>query len=199
MDTLALTNFVRIKSGERILEIGTGSGYIALQLACRFRVEIVGIDISQDFIEKAKENAFHRKSTLRGTVQFSLKNAEDMLSEECRELFDCVVCNPPFYRADAGRKSPSQARAVARQEISFSLQALFEVASHVLRYKGRLFSIHPAERLAEVLECGTQHILSVKEIIPVYTRRASAAKRILVMSQKGAKPGLKILPPIEIY
>ena len=198
-DTLALADFVHPKRGERILEIGTGSGYITTSLACRFEVEVVGIDISRHLIKKARENALERKSMMLGTVCFAVKGAIDMFSEEYRGFFDCVVCNPPFYPPNAGRKSPNPERAVARQEIAFSLETLFEVAAHVLRYKGRLYGIHPAERLADIMIYGTNHSVAVKEIVPVYTRCNSAAKRILVMSQKGAKPAPKILFPLKIY
>lgn len=198
-DSLLLAEFVKVKDGERVLEIGTGSGGVALLIASKHKASILGIDVSPANIAVAEDNLRLNREALQGEVEFLLRSATSMMTSEYHSAFDVVVSNPPFYRAGAGRISPISERATARQEIAMTLEELFKVSNYVLRHKGRLFLIHIPERLDELFGLGSKYKLGLKIIQPVYTKRGKEAKRILLMAQKGLQHSIKILLPIEHY
>ncbi len=198
-DSLLLAEFVKIKPGERVLEVGTGSGVLALLLAQRNKVQILGIDIVPENIEIAQRNIYNNKASLTGEIEFKLRAVQEMRVPQFREQFDVVVSNPPFYEAGEGRLSPRFHRAMARQQITFNLEDLFSTAHYVLRHKGRLFLIYPADSLDKLVECGKNYRLPVKYIQPVYTASHQPAKRVLIMAQKGAVGSVKILPAKNLF
>lgn len=82
----------------RILDIGTGSGCIALALASRLpNATIVGIDLSADAIQLARKNQLRL-----GLTNVEFKNADVMSEENINSLgkFDIVVSNPPYIPVD---------------------------------------------------------------------------------------------------
>ncbi len=194
-DTLLLADFISLKTAERVLEIGTGSGAISLILAEKNRVDITGIDISPESIHVAQKNLMSNKSKLAGDVTFLQKSVESLKEHQWNSYYDVVVCNPPFYKSSEGRSSPVVPRRMAREEMRLSLHELIRSASFLLRHKGRLYLIHRPERLEEIMETGRKSGIHVKEIQPVYTKKHAHAKRVLIMAQNRAKAGAKILQP----
>jgi release factor glutamine methyltransferase len=82
------------KSNMRILDIGTGSGCIAISLALAFpESKIIGIDISPEAIAIAKKNAQHLKAF---NVQFEVNDILNPHSNDSMGMFDLIVSNPPY-------------------------------------------------------------------------------------------------------
>lgn len=81
--------------GSKILDVGTGSGVIALSLAAKFPAEILAVDISDDALALARENA--ARLSLAGRVRFLKSN----LLENVEEAFDLVVANLPYVSTQA--------------------------------------------------------------------------------------------------
>ena len=91
----------------RILDIGTGTGLIALMLAQRFpQASVLGIDIDQDAVCQAKENV--ENSPFASRIKIEHANVMDYNNEEG---FDAIVSNPPYF-VDA-LTCPDQQRTIA--------------------------------------------------------------------------------------
>jgi tRNA1(Val) A37 N6-methylase TrmN6 len=109
---------------------------------------------------------------------------------------DIVVCNPPYRMAKSGRISLDVGKAIARHEIAVSLDAVLAASTALLKHKGRLALIYPANRLAETLTKMRRARLEPKRLQLVFPDSASEAKLALIEGRLQARPGLKILPPI---
>jgi tRNA1(Val) A37 N6-methylase TrmN6 len=107
-----------------------------------------------------------------------------------------VICNPPYRRKASGRINPHPERALARHEISASLDDILAAASRLLRAKGRLAMIYPAARLTDLLVRMRCLALAPKRLRVVHPAMASEAKRVLVEATCGGRAGMKILPPL---
>lgn len=84
------SEYLRHKAHARVLDIGTGSGIIAIILAKRFpKAEIIAVDISQAALDVAQENADNHQ------VQINFLKS-DLFSELNSEYFDLIVSNPPY-------------------------------------------------------------------------------------------------------
>lgn len=126
------------KGGERILDIGTGTGLIALMMAQRFpHAHVVGIDVDGPACQQALENV--ASSPFHDQVQIhhlSLQNYTDV-------LFDSIVCNPPFFVHSL--LCPDDQRTTARHAESLTYSDLFQGVVRLLREDGLFSAVIPVE------------------------------------------------------
>lgn len=122
----------------RVLDVGTGTGLIALMLAQRTTAaRITALDVDPDCVGQARENANaspwgHRIGTVCSPVQ-----------EFGDGPFDLIVSNPPFY--DNSMHSPDAARTTARHTASLPFVDLLDAVDRLLAPDGRFAVILPAE------------------------------------------------------
>ena len=129
---------VPIKSA-RILDIGTGTGLIALMMAQRFpEATVLGIDIDGEAVNQAQENVV--LSPFASRVEIRLQNVLDF---EYKEGFDAIVSNPPYF-VDA-LTCPDQQRTIARHTISLTYEGLMKSAYRLLKPDGMFTLVIPSE------------------------------------------------------
>lgn len=123
----------------RILDVGTGTGLIALMMAQRFpEARVTGIDIDTDAVGQASENALESPFKERIMIREG-----DVTRMEDTDGFDAIVCNPPFF--DRSLTCPDQQRTEARHTVSLTYRQLMESAFRLLKDDGRLSVIIPAD------------------------------------------------------
>lgn len=152
-DAFALARVVELRAGERVLDLGTGVGTIALMLAAREAVEVVGLERDRGALAAADSNARRNAARLRGAVHW--------LGADLRQLpwlaegrhFDLVVMNPPYYRRGEGRVPDGASRAGARHEIHGTLSDWIRAARLSLRPGGRLACVHRPARMNDLSRC----------------------------------------------
>ncbi|MEM6524817.1 MAG: methyltransferase [Bacteroidota bacterium] len=137
-DAVLLGAWVEARNTKSALDVGTGSGVVALMLAQRFPdLRITGIDIHKESVIEAEKNFYDSswKQRLKA-VQTSLD-----AFEPCHK-FDLVVSNPPFF--DVGNSSPEPNRSKARHTLSLSHEQLITVSCRILSSFGSLAVVIPA-------------------------------------------------------
>ena len=123
----------------RILDVGTGTGLIALMMAQRFpEARVTGIDIDTDAVGQASENALESPFKERIMIREG-----DVTRMEDTDGFDAIVCNPPFF--DRSLTCPDQQRTEARHTVSLTYRQLMESAFRLLKDDGRLSVIIPSD------------------------------------------------------
>lgn len=129
------------KGGIKILDIGTGSGIIALMMAQRFPMAAVaGIDIDHEACLQAKENV--AASPFAGRMMIRTASLQEYAAE-CKEgNFDAIVCNPPYFRNSL--KSPDGQRNMARHADTLSIRDLMRYSRKLLSANGALSVVGPA-------------------------------------------------------
>lgn len=127
--------------GKRILDVGTGSGLIALFMAQRFpEAEIIGIDIDEDACRQALENVL--KSPFADRISIVHSSLQDYTKSTPKGSFDSIVSNPPYFQNSL--KSPDSQRTLARHNDSLSFRDLASCSCSLLTDNGRLSVIGPA-------------------------------------------------------
>ena len=138
-DGVLLGAWTDIEDDSRILDVGTGTGLIALMLAQRnASAEIVGVDISREAIEEARDNFLNSPWTTRLSA-----TEDDVCSFESADKFDHVVSNPPYFVDSL--HSPDKLRTMARHTSSLKFEDLVASAVRLLKPEGRLSVILPTE------------------------------------------------------
>lgn len=196
MDPILLANFVRLKKGERLLDIGTGCGIIPLYLArqgCENRLH--GLEIQEELFRLAITN---KELNDCENVQFTMGDATSAMGQ-VKPPFHVVVSNPPYVREGTGRQSPGTSRRLARQESLLDLPSLLSAAWRLLAKKGRLYLIYPARRLSEAVFLSRTHHLEPKRVRFIHPRKGEEANLFLLECGKEGGVGLKVERPLYIY
>src|SRR5688572_28245976 len=136
-DGVLLGAWVEVKNAKRLLDIGTGTGVIALMLAQRTQpdVTIDAIEIDPDAIEDASENF----SSSPWSNRFTLHRGR--VQEFSSKKFDILVSNPPYFIDSY--KPPNDQRIIARHSESLSFEDLLRVSEKLLTENGTLNVILP--------------------------------------------------------
>ncbi len=195
VDALLLSQFVRIRKNDRVIDLGTGCGILPLLLSENKKARsFVGVEIQKGLAECAERNV-------------ALNHLEDRISilkQDFRELkaifppgsFDVALSNPPYREHQTGRINPSMEKAIARHEIKGRLEDLISIASYLLPPKGRCYLIFPALRTVDLFVALRNGRLEPKRIQFVHPRMGEDAKFILTESFKASGVELKIMKPM---
>lgn len=183
------------EGGQRILDIGSGTGLISLMMAQRFpEAQVWGIDIDPDACMQARENVAASPFADRvGIACCALQNlSEEHLvrgSEELMEmkegegnLFDAIVSNPPFFVN--GLKNPDSKRAIARHSDSLPFSVLMKGVKRWLSDEGVFSAIVPADVLESFVSEAYCSGLSLVRQCGVKTVERKQPKRYLVAFSK---------------
>lgn len=137
-DAVLLGSWVTISNTRHILDVGTGSGVIALMLAQRTNddVQIDAIEIEERDATQAKENVLN--SPWSKKVEVYQKSLQVFESEY---KYDLIVSNPPYFINSL--HSPTRLRTQARHTVGLSFRELIEHSVRLLNSKGRLAVVLP--------------------------------------------------------
>ena len=170
----------------RILDVGTGTGLIALMMAQRFEgARVVGIDINEGAVMDAMENV--ERSEFRGRIEIRRCALQELSQgdDACVVCtgFDAVVCNPPYFVRSL--KCPDEGRSEARHSDTLSLRELTEVSYRVLREGGRLSVILPYEQEGEFIDITCGMGFEVSRVMRVRPTERGEFKRVMIEVRKG--------------
>jgi tRNA1Val (adenine37-N6)-methyltransferase len=198
IDALLLAHFARLKKGDHVVDLGTGSGIIPMILAANGLCgRIAGLDIQEALIDMAR----------RSLVINGLENHVEIIQGDVRQVeslfpaaaFHGVIFNPPYRRLHSGRKNPDDEKAIARHELRATLDDFLRAALYLLKTKGRVFVIYPAVRAVSLLSRMRSLHLEPKRVRWVHSDPASEGEFVLVEGLKEGKEALRVLPPLFIY
>ncbi|EFC74840.1 methyltransferase domain protein, partial [Segatella buccae D17] len=164
--------------GRSILDIGTGTGLIALMMAQRFpEAHVTGIDIDGDAALQARENA--ADSPFAPRIEVAHSSLAGFVAAASPPLsFDSIVCNPPFFLHSL--KNPDARRSVARHADSLPFADLFRGVAALLAPSGVFSAIVPAEVFEAFTAEASIAGLFVSRLTRVRTTPRKPPKRSLV-------------------
>ena len=176
------------KGGTRILDIGTGTGLIALMMAQRFpTAQIDAIEIDKAALEDARFNVSQSPFNER----INILNSSLQCSETQEEgIYDAIVCNPPYFINSL--KNPLQQRTTARHTDTLSHQELIYHSKRLLKPNGTLSVIIPYDN-KDILEAeAIFNGLSILKVTNIKTKSSKPAKRCLIEFGKDTTTECKI-------
>ena len=203
MDALLLAGFTRVNPGDRVVDLGTGVGVVALALSGRMgRGTVLGVEIQPRLAECARQN-FQAFST-EVTLYLLEMDWQDLtlgtpgVSADGRPV-DLVVCNPPYRKLGSGRINPNHEEALARHEIKGSALGAMHCAERLLGLGGRLNLVYPAGRLVDLLANLRSLNLEPKRLRMIHSLPGDTATLALVEAVKGGGEGLTVQHPLFLY
>lgn len=169
----------------RILDIGTGTGLIALMMAQRYpNAEIIGIDIDADACTQAKENV--NNSPFFNCINIVNNDISDYHSDP----FDAIVCNPPYFVDSL--ECPKESRTIARHSSSLSYHDLLMCSFNLLSDIGRLSLIIPSDSVSSIESEASMQGFLLSRKCAIRTTPKKSPKRFLIEFLKYAPQSVEI-------
>ena len=164
------------KHPESILDIGAGTGVIAVMMAQRSPSQTIdAIELDDHAYEQCTENF---ESSPWGDRMFCYHAGLDEFVDEWEDTYDLIVSNPPFYSEDVS--SGDKSRDQARQNQSLPFDELLEGVSRLLSPKGIFSTIIPFKEEEAFLHLAAQLNLFPRRITRVKGNPTSETKRSLL-------------------
>lgn len=170
----ALANF---ETAKRILDVGTGTGLIALMLAQRFSAEIVAIDINGVAVETAKLNV--QNSIWKNRIEVFHSSIQNF---NVLEKFDAIISNPPFY--DENFKPPNNSRKIARHDDTLKPTELLACSYNILVDNGILSVIYPTHQAELFIEKAIKYRFYLARIVEIFPNPKSICVRKFITLSK---------------
>ena len=196
VDALLLADFVKIKKGSRVIELGAGCDIISLILSKRFPdSHFTAVEIQESLFGLMEENIRINRTSNITPLLLDMKELPKRFKPGA---FDHVVSNPPFRKPDTGRLCLDSQEALSRHEILITLKELLKISCFLLSPGGRFSIVFPAERTAELMTNMSLEKLEPKRLQFVHADEERQARLILAEGVKNGGVETRILPPLFI-
>lgn len=198
MDAVLLSGFANVRKGEKVLDLGTGTGIIPILLEAKTGGECFkALEIQEESADMARRSVeLNKLSDKIEIVNGDIKEASSIFG---RASFDVVTTNPPYMNDNHGLKNPDVPKAIARHEVLLTLEDVVREASYVLKEKGRLYMVHRPHRLIEIINMLSKYRLEAKRIRMVHPYVDKDANMVLIEAIKGGNSFLKMESPLIVY
>lgn len=186
-DGVLLGAWARVGHCHRVLDMGTGTGLVALMTAQRSQAHIVAIDLDADAVAQATENAFSSPWSSRiQVVEADARAVSDI------QPFDAILCNPPFF--ENSLKCPDSARTMARHTDTLTFDELARSASRLLSPEGELSVVIPYDRAHDMtVSCACNGLFATRQTIVVPVEGGKPKRILMAFTRQGAPHSITTL------
>ncbi len=160
-----------VGGGERVLDIGSGCGLLALMLAQLGVASVVAVELTEEASSEAREN--FSKSPWANQLK-SIQADIQGYAENCVEQFDLIISNPPFF--DNHTKTNSDLRKIARHTDTLPFSDLIAIASQLLAEEGVFYLLIPTHAVAKVCQLAEVHSLFLQQQVDFANSATRQAK-----------------------
>lgn len=198
MDAVLLSGFARAKEGDRVLDLGTGTGIIPLLMEAKTKAaHLTGLEIQAESADMAARSVkLNGLSDKIAIVNGDIKEAVRLFGAAS---FDVVTCNPPYMTDHHGLKNPEEPKAIARHEILCCLEDVISQSAKLLKPGGSFYMVHRPFRLAEIMVLLRQYRLEPKRMKLVYPFVDKEPNMVLLEANRGGKPRMTVEKPLIVY
>ena len=170
-DSMILGSWANVQTASSILDVGTGSGILALMMAQKSqnsptKAFIDAIEIDDNAAKQASLNFANTKWSSRLRLIHC-----DVTQFNASQPYDVIIANPPYFDANTKNTNAyrlqTSARTVARQTTNLSPSDFFRFCTKNLANEGVIYCVYPYSSLTEVMNCAATHKLYLSRVLHV--------------------------------
>ena len=198
MDAVLLSNFARVKKGERVLDLGTGTGIIPILMTAKTDGEaFVGLEIQEESADMARRSVSHNQ--LDEKVEIVTGDIKEAANIFGLASFDVITTNPPYMIGQHWIANESDTKAIARHEVLCTLDDILRESARILKPRGRFYMVHRPFRLAEILSKMVEVGIEPKRMRMVHPFIDKEPNMVLIEGMRGANSRMTVERPLIVY
>lgn len=199
LDSVLLAYFVTLNMrAKRIMDIATGNAPIPILLSFRTNACIYGVEYQECVYELGKQSVL--ENGLDKQIQLICGDVRDISSSFNGDSFDVVTCNPPYFKtSNIVFFNDNVVKAVARHEITLTIDDVLKQASYLLKNGGIFAMVHRTSRFVEIIEMMKRYHIEPKRVQFIYPKEGKESDLFLIEGIKNGKLGLKMLSPLVVH
>lgn len=198
IDAVLLSDFAKVGPGDKVLDLGTGTGIIPLLMEAKTQGKtFIGLEIQDACAQMARRSV--ALNHLEEKVMIVTGDIKEASSIFAKSSFQVVTSNPPYMNHQHGIQNLSEEKAIARHEVKCSLEDVIREASGLLCFHGRFYMIHKPFRMAEIISKCKKYDLEPKRIRFVHPYVKKEPTMMLIEAVRGGKEMIKVEPPLIVY
>lgn len=192
-DAVALADFVNLYKGDRVMDLGAGTGAVSLLMVGRKPLaSVTGLELQPQLVDMAQRSAALNDLTHVHFQEGDLRQVQKLFPPGS---YDVVVSNPPYQPVGGLLQNQRTAFALARHELACTLEDIVSACAWLVRFRGKVALVHRPERLVDILSLMRKAQLEPKRLQFVFPKPGAVPVIVLVEAQKGARPGLLVMAP----
>ena len=198
MDAVLLSDFAKVKEGDKVLDFCTGTGIIPILMEAKTKAaHFSALEIQKDSAEMARRSVSlnHLEEKIE-IITGDVKEADKLFEAAS---FQAVTCNPPYMIGQHGLVNPDNPKAIARHEILCTLEDIVKQGARVLVPGGSFYMVHRPFRLVEIMATLTKYKLEPKRMQLVYPYVDKEPNMVLIQATKGGKSRITVEKPLIVY
>ena len=198
MDAVLLSGFAKVKTNEKVLDMGTGTGIIPILLEAKTNgAHFTGLEVQPESADMAQRSVYYNHLEEKiSIVTGDIKDASNIFGASS---FDVITTNPPYMIGEHGIKNDADAKTIARHEVLCTLDDILKQSAKLLRQGGRFYMVHRPFRLAEILAKMVEYKIEPKRMQLVYPYVDKEPNMVLIEGMKGAKSRITVEKPLIVY
>ncbi len=181
-DAVLIGSWATVTEAKTILDIGTGTGIIALMMAQKSNAQIDAIDIEQGSFEQATENTGH--SIWAKRIQVYQTSLQDF-AKNTDKKYDVIITNPPYF-VDSS-KAPDEERNHARHTDTLTFADLISGAKKMLNDKGMFYIILPTKEAIDFKALAEKNSFHLVKLLRIKTKSTNDLEKRHIMLFKFTK------------
>ncbi len=198
MDAVLLSGFAQAKQGDRVLDMGTGTGIIPMLMKAKTKAtEFVGLELQSESADMARRSVYYNK--LEDEIRIVEGDIKEAAAIFGAASFDVVTCNPPYMISNHGIQNEQAPKTIARHEIHCNLEDVISQAAKLCKPGGHFYMVHRPFRLAEIISMMTSYKLEPKRMRLVYPYVDREPNMVLIEGVRGGKSRIQVEKPLIVY
>jgi len=190
-DSILLSRFASVKSGETVADFCAGSGIVGLHYYALNESKVKSVTL---FELQSELCAIAKKSIQINGLENKFSLVEGKMQDAPKSLngsFSLVLCNPPYKKKNSGEQNLAPHVAICRHEIEITLSEIVQTASRLLKHGGRFCICQRIERLTDLLCAMRECKIEPSRLVFVRTKKGDPYL-FICEGVKGKAPQMKI-------
>ena len=198
MDAVLLSGFAKAKAGEKVLDLGTGTGIIPILMEAKTdAADFTALEIQEESADMARRSvAYNHLEDKIKVVTGDIRDASNIFGASS---FHVVTTNPPYMTAQHGLTNVYEAKTIARHEVLCNLEDIIRESARLLMPGGRFYMVHRPFRLAEIISLMVQYRMEPKRMRLVYPYVDREPNMVLIEGLRGGKSRMTVEKPLIVY